>query len=261
MYYVDIFSFPQSNEYEIKYAGKYGAKGEKRKKKRKATPEQIKKQNQRNREKYIRRVIKANFTMGDYWATLKYPEGTRKTIEEVMNDLEKFKRNVRRAYKKQGELFKFIIRIEIGKKGGIHIHLLCNRPKSMKNVDMLIQEKWKYGRVNFQTLYEEGGYDRLAKYIVKEPDEEQYEQMQLFDIKEQKQLVKYSTSKNLIRPQPERKVYRRRTVRKIIENGPQPSPGYYIDQDSVVAGENPYTGMNYLYYTECLLEGGKYEKG
>lgn len=260
MYWIDTWRFSHSIEYEIKYAGKYGAKGEKRKKRKKATPEQIKKQNQQNREKYVRRLIKANFTLGDYWATLKYPEGTRKTIKQIRKDLKGFLDSVRKAYKKHGKLFKFILRIEIGKNGGIHIHILFNRG-NIKNVDMLIQQKWKHGRVNFQTLYEEGGYDRLAKYIVKEPDEEQYEQLQLFEQEEQKQLVKYSTSRNLIRPQAERKFYRRRTVRKVIENGPQPSAGYYIDQDSVVMGENPYTGMSYIHYTECLLEGGKYEKG
>ena len=37
-------------EHEIKCAGRYGAKGEKRAQKKKATPEQIKKQNQWNRE-------------------------------------------------------------------------------------------------------------------------------------------------------------------------------------------------------------------
>ena len=260
MYWKDAWRFSHSTEYEIKFAGRYGAKGEKRKKRKKPSPEQIKRQNQQNREKNVRRVVKANFNPGDYWATMKYPKGTRKTIKEIRKDLKRFLDNTRNAYKKHGESFKFILRIEIGKNGGIHIHILFNRG-NIKNVDMLIQEKWKYGRVNFQTLYEEGGYDRLAKYIVKEPDEEQYEQMQMFNREEQKQLVKYSTSKNLVRPKPERKFYRRRTVRKIIENGPEPSPGYYIEQDSVVMGENPYTGMNYIHYTECLLEGGKYEKG
>ena len=40
-----IYRFKDSNEYEYTYAGKYGAKGEKRAKKKKPTREQIQKQN------------------------------------------------------------------------------------------------------------------------------------------------------------------------------------------------------------------------
>ena len=42
-------------------------------------------------------------------------------------------------------------------------------------------------------------------------------------------------------------------MRKIIENGPEPTPGYFIDPLSIVMGTNPYTGMNYLHYTEYKL--------
>ena len=49
------------------YAGAYGAKGEKRNKKIKPTPEQIRRQNQRNRERYMKQLIYLNFKEGDYW--------------------------------------------------------------------------------------------------------------------------------------------------------------------------------------------------
>ena len=60
-YRKDVWHFPGSNEYEYKFIGNYGAKGEKRHKRQKATQEQIRKQNQRNKEKRVRRLIKANF--------------------------------------------------------------------------------------------------------------------------------------------------------------------------------------------------------
>ena len=50
-YRKDVWHFPGSNEYEYKFIGNYGAKGEKRHKRQKATQEQIRKQNQRNKEK------------------------------------------------------------------------------------------------------------------------------------------------------------------------------------------------------------------
>lgn len=67
-YWLDTFHFFNSIEYEFKFAGKYGAKGEKRMPKKKATPEQIKLQNQLNREIRVRRLIKANFFPEDLWA-------------------------------------------------------------------------------------------------------------------------------------------------------------------------------------------------
>lgn len=254
-YRKDVWRFPGSNEYEYKFIGNYGAKGEKRHKKQKASPEQIRKQNQRNKEKRIRRLIKANFKEGDMWVTLKYSKGTRKNIEEVKDNLTKFLNSMRTQYKKRGHALKFIYRMEVGAKGGVHIHILINRI-DQANTDEIITKCWKrFGHVNYQNIYEAGGYADLAAYIVKEYEEntEEYEQLSLFEEYEQKELIKYSSSRNLIRPEPERTDYSRRTVRKLIDDGPKPAKGYFIDPDSIVKGQNPYTGMSYLYYTEYRL--------
>lgn len=259
-YWKDTWEFSDSIEHEYKFAGKYGAKGEKRAKKKKATKEQIAKQNQRNRVKKIRRLMKANFHPGDLWCTFKYPAGTRKNIEEVRKDREKFCEAMRRVCKKIGQPFKFIYRIEIGAKGGIHLHMVINRLKGV-DTDLLIQKYWPHGRVNFQSIYESGGYKDLAEYIVKQPDEEQNKQLSLFPKEDRKKLITYNSSRNLVRPQPERKKYTRRTMRKLIEEGPTPTPGYYIDKDSIVQGVNPYTGMSYLYYTEYRLKEWNRRKG
>lgn len=253
-YWKDVWEFPNSNEYEYKYAGNYGAKGEKRGKRKKVTPEQIKKQNQSNREKKMRRLIKANFIPDDIWATLKYPKGTRKPLGEVKKDMKAFLANMRKEYKKRGEAFKFIYRMEIGERGGIHIHILVNRLRGKPDTDIIIKECWEYGRVNYESIYEYGGYKKLANYIVKQPNEEMEMQLKLFPEEDRKKLINYSSSRNLIRPEPERTVYRRRTVRKLIENGPEPTPGYYIDKESIHYGVNPYTGMSYYHYTEYRIK-------
>ncbi|MGB8452769.1 MAG: hypothetical protein WCD89_10580 [Anaerocolumna sp.] len=254
-YWKDTWKFTNSNEYEYKYAGKYGAKGEKRGKRKKATPEQIKKQNQCNREKKMRRLIKANFVPDDIWNTLKYPEGTRKDIEEVKKDLTKFLSDTRKEYKKHGEILKFVYRMEIGELGGIHVHILINRIRGA-DTDLIIQDCWKHGRVNYESIYEYGGYKKLANYIVKPPSEDKEMEMQLslFPEEERKKLIKYSSSRNLIRPEPDRTEYRRWTVRDLIKNGPKPTPGYYIDQESIHYGVNQYTGMSYYQYTEYRIE-------
>ena len=123
MYWKETWYFENSIEYEYKYPGNYGAKGEKRAKKKKPTPEQIRQQNQRNREKKVRRLIKANFGENDYWITLKYPKGTRIKTEEAKRHMKKFLDKTRKDYKKREQMFKFIYRLEIGKRGGMHIHI------------------------------------------------------------------------------------------------------------------------------------------
>lgn len=254
MYWRDVWRFINSNEYEFKYPGKYGAKGEKRAKRKKATPEQVRKQNQANREKKIRRLIKKNFRPNDLWCTLKYPEGARPSLEQVKKDLKNFLERMRKKRKKRNVIFKFIYRIDIGEYGGVHIHVLLNRSNKKPDTDIEVQEEWKAGRVNYESIYELGGYKKLADYITQEPSEEEYEQLSLFPKEEQKKFKSYSTSRNLIRPEPERSEYRRRTVRKLIEEGPKPTPGYYIDKNSIVSGVNRYTGMSYLHYTEVRIK-------
>lgn len=251
-YWLDKWTFPTSIEYEFKFAGKYGAKGEKRQKKEKATPEQIRKQNQQNRVTRMRRKIKANFGENDLWVTLKYPRGYRPTIEELKKDLDKMLSLLRKEYRARGEPFKWIIRKEIGKRGGVHIHMIANRIAGA-DTDLLIRNAWGK-KIDIQPMYEAGGFEDLAAYIVKEPDEECAEQLSLFPETEQKQFRKYSCSRNLIEPVPERKTYRRWTIARLIRDEEiKATPGYYVDKNSISYGVNRYTGMSYLKYTEIKI--------
>ena len=251
-HWLDIFRFPGSTEYEYKWAGKYGAKGEKRAKKIKATPEQIKKQNQLNREKNVRRLIKANFFPDDLWVTLKYPRGKRKSVRKVKKDFKNFIERLRYRYEKRGRLLKYIYRMEVGKRGGIHIHMIVPRIQG-EDTDLLVQESWKHGRIHFESIYEYGGYEDLAAYIVKQPDEEVMEQLSFFPEEDRSDFIRYGSSRNLVRPEPERRYRSRWTVRRLIEQGPEPSPGYYIDKNTIRTGVNRFTGMSYLYYTEVKV--------
>ena len=254
MYGRKVWRFLNSNEYEFSYAGNYGAKGEKRQDKKKPTPEQVKRQNQINKENRIRRLIKANFLPSDLWVTLKYAKGTRKAIGGVKADMRKFLDRLRRRYKRQDDMLKFIYRIEIGKRGGVHIHILVNRTKTGKGADILITECWPHPGTHFTPIYEQGGYKELADYIAKPPPEEQA------DNEEADKTCCYSTSRNLVRPQPEKKEYKRRTVRKLIgqikrgELAKVAAKGFYIDPGSIQIGINRFTGMSYLRYTENRIK-------
>lgn len=255
-YIRDVWRFPDSIEYEYKFVGKYGAKGEARAERAKPTPEQVARQNQLNREKKVRRLIKANFGPGDYWVTLKYPKGARPSLDGVKDDVKDFISRLRYLYKKAGEALKFIYRIEIGSRGGAHVHMIVNRCQGFPG-DMLIQQTWTAGNVNFQHLREAGGYADLAAYLVKPPSAEAQRHLDLLPEEERKEAIKYSSSRNLIRPEPERKEYSHTTMRRILDEGPTVTDGYYIDPDSVVTGVNAYTGMSYLHYTEVKLETPK----
>lgn len=251
-----IYHGINSTEYEYTFVGHYGCKGEKRAKRKKKTPEQMARQNQINRENKIRRLIKCNFYPNDLWICLKYPKGTRKSISEFKNDFDKFIRSTRRDYAKRGEPFKYIYRLEVGKRGGLHIHLLCNR---IWGTDLLIQKNWIGGLADFTPLYERGGYAALAAYITKPLpyEDETFQQLSFFDEYSKtdiKQLTTYNCSRNLKRPEPEIKEYKRRTVRDLVENGPKARPGYYIDKDSIRIGVNQYTGYSYVHYTEVKIK-------
>lgn len=258
MFWRDKFELGNQTDYEIKYPGKYGAKGEKREKKERPTKEQIWKQNQKNRETKIKRVILLNFNESDHWCTLKYPSGTRfQDTKEVTKDMTRFLRSLKGKYSRRGYELKYIYRIEVGKQGGIHIHILVNR---IPDSDIMIQESWKQGRVYFGALDDGEGVEKLAAYIVKR-EEEADKQLRLFEEDDQKRLTRYSCSRNLKQPQRERKFYKTRTVRKIVENGPQPRTGYYIIKDSVVIGVNLYTGMSFIRYSEKKIEKKGRNKG
>lgn len=255
-YCVDTYECGDVIEHEYKYMGNYGAKGEKRAPRKKATPEQMERQNHANKIKRVKREILLNFHPWDLWLTLKYKRGTRKYTKEVLADVKEWTDKLRKIYKKAGEKLKWIRRIEIGKYGGIHVHILINRPRTIKDIDLICKELWGRAGINFQSLREEGGYEQLAAYLCKKGDDETEGQLSFLPDEDRKRCISYSTSRNLIRPEDvrERKKYSHWTMRKIISDGPKPRDGYYIDKNSIRTGINPFTGMSYYYYSEVRIK-------
>lgn len=231
---------------EKSYPGNYGAPGRKREKKKKKTPEDIKRQNEKNRWRKLQRIILANFHEGDWHLILKYRPGERPgTYEEAKEHRKKFLSRMREAYKKAGIPFKWIIVTERGKKGNVlHHHLVIEdiRRDGIETVK-LVKKLWTYGNEFFSALYEDGEYEQLAQYIVKS------------ETKEECGWCTYSRSRNLIIPQPDVEMIPHKRWR----NPPVAPKGWYVVQDSVWNGENPVTGLPVQHYTIKKLFPGRGE--
>lgn len=226
-----VIRFPNAIEIEEYHNGRYGAPGEKRMKKRKATPEQIEKRNQYNREKKARWRLRNNFDVHDYFTTFTFRKDERpKTMEEAQKIIGKATRKLRSEYRKRGHDLKWMRNIECGTKNGWHIHLIINR---IPDTDIILSRTWNKGRVYNQLLYEKGEFAELAAYITKTPKTDPR-------LKE----ANYSTSKNLPVPEPEVKILWGKKWKK-----PKAWDGYYIDKNSLYEGINPVTGYRYRVYT------------
>ena len=233
MYVRKIYRFSESIEIEEYHNGRYGAPGRERQKRQKATPEQIRKQNQYNKEKMVRRLLKKNFHVSDYWITLTYRKENRPAdIKAAKKELQKLIRKLRTKYRKKEIELKWIAAIEIGSRGGIHMHLVMNR---IQDGDVLLADLWDKGRVYLELLYARGDFRELGSYIAKEPVSQKTEKY-------------YSRSRNLEIPVPEKKIMKRNTFNRTPKK-----KGYYLDKESYVEGINPVTGYPYRHYTLIKL--------
>ncbi len=220
---------------EKHYPGNYGAPGMGRAPKRKRTPEDIARQNERNRVKKVQRLIIMNFREGDWHLTLTYKKSGRPaTLRDAKRCVSKFLGRMRKAYKKAGYPFKYICVTERGKKGACHHHLIIEDIAAPAlNTKRLVMEHWTHGTRNFSPLYEDGEFEDLAEYLTKK------------ETKEEGAGCSYTHSRNLAMPVPKRERIHRKTWRK----DPRPKKGFYIVKSSVVNGINPVTGYPYQHYT------------
>ncbi len=225
------WEFPYAVEVEQYHTARYGAPGQKRQPKKRQTPEQVQKQNQRNREKKCRRQLRAYFDVNDYFVTLTYRKDARpQDMKKAAEHFRGFYRKLQREYRKRGFKLRWIRNIEVGTKGAWHMHVVINR---IPDTDILMQKAWKYGRITHQLLYDRGEFRELAAYMTKTPNTDPR-------LRE----TNYSTSRNMPLPEPEKKVILWKTWRKI-----RIPEGWYLDKASIREGMNPVTGYPYRTYT------------
>ena len=176
------------------------------------------------------RSINANFKPKDLFLTLTYRRGSKITPEEAQKHREKFLRNLRRYFFRQGEEMHYIGTIGVGERGAIHHHIIIDSMDPRE-----LQQFWPYGRVDCQPLHEDGEYSKLAAYICHQNRE--YKGQKIGG-------KRWYCSKNLIKPQ----AFVEEVSAKEWREPPQPVKGYIIDPDSIEAGYNPVTGIPYLFY-------------
>lgn len=125
----------------------------------------------RNARKYLERMINANFSQGDIWATLTYsPDNLPGSIEEAERNMKNYIRRVNTARKRQGlpnARYIYITEYSAEKKIRCHHHLLIDGGLSMDE----LEKKWKKGsRNNLRRVApDEEGLAGLATYLTKDP--------------------------------------------------------------------------------------------
>ena len=237
-------------DHEIGFRGKYGRKGEKRSERTKATPEQIKKQNQWNKTKRLDRKIRANFKEEEsIYLTLTYAVDKRpENRKTFIADRKALIEGLRKEYKKHGIPFKWISRSEIGKRGAAHFHFLINEIPGV-NMIALVKKYWTKGRPMIKPV-DDLNSGKLAEYFTKLNTDDIAGQTTWMTEQDQKMFTSYSCSRNLITPEPEVKRCKKRTIEKAVLEGIKPTPGYKVLEDSIIYGTNPFTGNSYLHYKE-----------
>lgn len=238
MYTKVTYDLGEVKEIQKYIPGNYGAPGCTRERKRKRTPAEIKAQNERNKKRRVQRLIMANFAEGDLHVTLTYRKEDRPETAEMANALRaKFLSELRKGFKKSGVELKYIGVTETGSRGAVHHHIIINNPEGV-DVTKLIQKSWKHGQTYYSPLYEDGEFEQLADYLLKEESEKR---------------SSYTRSRNLKIPEPKREL----VLSKRWKDPPTVPKGWEIIKETVFNGVNPVTGYPYQRYMMRRTHAGK----
>lgn len=235
------------------YSSRYGKKGLHRSDRVKPTSEEQKKCNTRRQTYILAALLAANFVDGDLHIDFGYKrkrgEGYR-TREEMRRDADRFLRELRKAYRKEGKVLRYVHVMEVGEKGSRHHHMVLNY------MDLgIIRECWKKvymgeSRIHATPLDTDGDYQKLAQYLIKYTDA-------VLGTEKALQGKRWNCSRNLCRPKPEYRIVR---ASDTFRHDPRPVKGYRIVKDSLEVGiHSPeYYGYGFIRYRMVRLpEGGK----
>lgn len=229
-------------EVERVHSGRYGKKQEKSERKL-PTSEEMERINERNTIKRLRRKIYANFDPGDLFLTHTYRRESRPTPKEARKELSKHLARLRRAYRREGQELRYIVVTEYMNKS-IHHHLVLNDLPDGSGAK-LSSRLWEGGGTHCKYLYEDGQYEMLASYLVKETNKN-------FRKPGNPARCRYSCSRNLVEPKKETKILKRDDW----PEEPRIPKQYYLDKQSLFNGINK-AGYRYQYYRMIRIKPAK----
>ncbi|MBR2999567.1 MAG: hypothetical protein IKF39_01100 [Oscillospiraceae bacterium] len=223
------------------HSARYQAPGDHRGPRKKPTPEQVKKNNQREKEKKIRLLLLENFSPMDYHTILTYRKDERPgRMEECKADLQKMLRKLRAWYRKNGKELLWMANIERGKRGAWHIHIIVNR---IDGTDVQLSKLWEFGRPKNVLIEDTEGMGRLAAYIAKRPEDDEGEE----------NARSFSRSRNLRIPEEHKKHYLHwKTWNRQKIRVPE---GYYLGKESYKEWEDCF-GYPHREYTLFRIPPG-----
>lgn len=197
------------------------------------TPERVARNNQRRKQREAARMVEEYFNEDDLVLTLTFRKECRPAdMEEAKGMFKKLYTYLKREYAKRYYELLWMRNIEVGPKGGWHIHLIVNR---IEGAEFLIKDFWRqYGGVYVQYLQDlrDQGKD-IGEYISKAP-------ITCDRITESN----WSHSRNIHKVPGEDKVISGHRM----TDKPRVPKGWYLDKNSCYEGMNA-DGYPYRTYT------------
>lgn len=236
----EICKAGKTKQYTYYYSTRADTKEGSRRKKENKTSEAQKKVNSRQAVKKLTWILNDNFDGSSLYVTWSYekekrPEGK----EELKADVDKLLRQLRKIYKQEGRILKYVWVAERGERGAAHIHMVINEISTKK-----LKSCWSKGFITIKPMDDSGQYAKLASYFVKY-SEKTMKTCEGFGGK------RYNSSKNLSIPEPEKKTV---SSRNAFNHNIQVPSGWYVDKDSIAEAWHEVTG--FLYFTYTLIKDG-----
>lgn len=234
MYIQNRWKIKGEIEVENIYSGRYG-KRTPPSERRAPTPEEQERINEQQCIRKLRRKIHANFDKDDLFETLTYKRVCRPDPKGAAHELQLLLNRLRGIWKRAGTELRYIVVTEYKSKS-IHHHLIVNDLPDGSGAKKIAQSWSRNGHANTKYLYEDGQYERLAEYLIKETS-------RTFRDPDNPSKLRYSCSRNLVTPVAKTRILKRDDW----PEDPRVPKGYYLEKDSLVNGVNKM-GYRYQYY-------------
>ena len=242
-YILETVTAGKTKEIRKYYSTRFHPKNATRGKNIQATPEAVKRVNQRIAETTLRRLINNNYQGGDLLLTLDFHQWQPIDSIEMQSIISGALRKLKRLYARAGQSLKYIYVKEIGPRGARHIHMIVNK------IDLeILRLWWTYGGLHVNPLDDSGQYRKIAAYFIKYALTTENTEGKLIG-------KRWYGSQNLIKPKVKKEVIKANTFKNVVRE----EKGYYLDKDTLAQGVSELTGFEYFGYTLIMNPRGPNE--